>query len=314
MTMNMIRRKVNNNRKMRKALKITLFLLLLGAGLLSGEANAQHYIGVRGGYGGGRARFEPRREMRFLIGFPSAGISWKYYSPEPIVGGIQVDLQYVKKGYRELQQKDMSVDYEKYNREYDRTVEAIEMPFFWQIHFYGFQRHLRAYLNLGVYASYIFRSEEYEGLYDTAPVWKPYPIRSVRDNSFEYGLAGGVGFSLLFNRMEVFAEARYSFGYSDLLKASAKYPGNERLNRSPIDMINVSVGCYFRLGKGDILAPPPGTNRLKESWDTIPAGRNRESSSGGGQRTSSGNTNSSNNTNRGINPSTQGRPSTSEGR
>lgn len=259
--------------------RIKIFLagsfLLLGC-LLATEAGAQHHIGIRGGYGGGTARFDPKRETRLLMGYPSFGISWKYYSPEPIVGGIQADLQYVKKGYRELWDKDNSVEYDKYNREYGRTVEAIELPFFWQIHFYAFQRRMRIYVNLGVYASFMFRSEDYVGPYGSDPVWNDYPIRSVRDNQFEYGLAGGVGISYLFNRVEAFVEGRYSFGFSDLLKATSKYPGNVRLNRSPVDMINVSVGIYYRLGKGGILAPPPGTNRMKESWDSIPAGRSRE--------------------------------------
>ena len=268
---------------------ITLAAILLLTGIIPRRAEAQHYIGVRGGYGGGFARFDPPRmgrEMRLLLdGGPSFGISWKYYGKELGVGGLQADLQYVTKGYRELSDRNNAIpDREVYLTEYQRTIRSVELPFFWQLYFYTFERRLRAYLNAGVYVSYMIGSKDYTGPFGSDPVWVDYPIKSVRDNPFGYGLTGGVGFSVQFDRFEVFAEGRYGYAFSDAMKSSAKYPLTP-YSRTPIDMINVSVGVYYRLGKGGILAPPPGTNRPKETWDSIPLGRSVRQSSGGASGT-----------------------------
>ena len=276
---------------MRFRIYIAVTGILLLTGIMPRPAAAQHYVGVRGGYGGGIARFDPPRTghaMRFLLnGGPSFGLSWKYYSPELGVGGLQADLQYVTRGYRELSDRNTAIqDQEVYRTEYRRTIESIELPFFWQLYFYTFQRRLRAYFNAGVYASYMVRSRDYTGPFGSDPVWADYPIRSVRDNPFGYGLVGGFGFSVQFNRFEVFAEGRYEFAFSDAMKSSSKYPLTP-FNRTPVDMINVSVGVYYRLGKGGILAPPAGTNRPKESWDSIPVGRNREQQASGNSGASS---------------------------
>lgn len=258
---------------------IVALLTLLSAVLLPGRAGAQHHIGVRAGTGGGYARFLPRqkdREMRLLLGYyPSLGISWKYYSPELGVGGLQADLQYATRGYRELRGKSTAEDgRELFSTEYLRTVTAIELPFFWQSYFYAFDRRLRLYLNAGVYASYMLGSRESLGAFGGKPAWRDYEIDTVRDNPFGWGLAGGVGFSVLLDRFEFFAEGRYAFGFADLMKSNAKYPESS-YSQSQLDMVNLSVGFYYRLGRGGILAPPPGTNRPKESWDSIPVGRNR---------------------------------------
>ncbi len=245
------------------------------------STQAQHYIGIRGGAGGGMARFEPKQtghKMRLLLGnYPSAGIMWKYYGRELGVGGLEIDLNYVTRGYRELSDRDYSIpDKEVYRTEYLRTMETIELPFFWHIHTYTFKRRLRLFVNLGIYASYMFSSREYKGPFGSDPVWTDYEIKSVRDNPFGYGLAGGAGFGVLLGRFEIFAEGRYAYGFSDVIKSMAKYPPNTPTTRSPVDAVNIWVGVSYRLGKGGILAPPAGTNRSPESWDSIPVGRNRE--------------------------------------
>ncbi len=222
------------------ALTIALFV--------SVPALAQHYVGVRGGYGGGMIRFEPARETGLLLGYPSGGVTWKYYSPTPVVGAIEVDLQYVKKGYKEYPRVNSDTSYQ-------RTLSAVELPFFWQPHVYLFNRSARAFLNLGVYVSYIISSDSLTVSKTNGTLYSgSYPFRTVKDNRWEYGLCGGVGINVLIKRYEITAEARYSFGYSDIYKNTDKYPGNPR--RSPVDMINISLGVGYRIGTGGIKAPP----------------------------------------------------------
>lgn len=242
--------------------------------IFSGSAWSQHHLGVRGGYSGGTARFDPGEETRMLFGWPSGGISWKYYSSQRVAGGIQADLQVVKKGYRMLLNPEVVDEQVVYRDFYERTLNAVELPFMWQPHLYAFDRKVRFYMNLGIYLAYIYDSYEKSGVIEGNVVTSEgkYSLRSTRDNQFEYGLCGGFGVSYLFGRIETFLEARYSFGYSDILKAKDKYPGN-KYRRSPVDMLNFSMGFYYRLGKGGILAPPAQKDRIKMGgWDDLPAG------------------------------------------
>ncbi len=155
---------------------------------------------------------------------------------------------------------------------YTRSIRAIEMPFMWQPHFYLMNRRARLFLNLGMYVSYYLSQHEAQesihGIKEYAyPTFdRDYEMLSVRDNRIDFGLTGGLGFGVFFGRFEVLAEARYSFGYSDLMKPNSKYPLNG-YNRTPVDMINVSVGLNYRLGRGGILAPAAQRGRSRPVRD-----------------------------------------------
>ena len=229
---------------MKRTIYITAILLLLSAG----GASAQHYIGVRGGWGGGSARFLPKREMGYEWGLFSGGISYKFYTKERYVGAIQADLQFIERGfaYDESHESDES---------YHRTVQSIELPFMLQPHFYLFARSMRVYINLGVYFNYNIRSEyRIESKINGVLEQGDYPFRTTRDNRWGYGLCGGFGIGVLFGRCELNIEGRYYLGYSDILRNHTKYKGNPM--QSPMDNVNISMGFYYRLGKEGIRSAP----------------------------------------------------------
>ncbi len=237
-------RKPKRQTDMRKIRRI----LTIGAMLLSGSLCAQHYIGVRGGWGGGSSRLVPARETGTEWGLYSGGLSYKFYTDSKFVGGIQADLQYMGRGYMYDQFRDADTSYH-------RTVNSLELPFMWQPHFYILRRHARVYLNLGVYMSYHLNSEYYwkskrEGIYHR----DEYEMKNTRDNRWGYGLCGGGGISVFIRRFEVAFEARYYYGYSDILKNKTKYQGNPL--RSPLDNINLSMAVYYRLSKEGIRSAP----------------------------------------------------------
>lgn len=216
-----------------------VFLLLAGMYL---QVVAQHYVGVRGGFGAGSFRPYPKEETGMVWGLWSGGVSWKYYSPIKFVGGVEADIEYMQRAYK----------YELKNTPdttYQRSLTSIMVPLFWQPHAYLFNRHMRVFLNLGLTFSYNFNSHykyvsRTEGMYENGK----YEMQLTRDNRWNYGLCGGFGLGLLFGRWEALIEGRYYFGYADILKNRNKYPYNPL--RSPLDNINFSVGLSYRLGKG----------------------------------------------------------------
>ena len=229
------------------------FLVILVIVLSSGGGlSAQHYLGVRGGLGGGTARFAPTRETGSQGGLPSGGVSYKFYSNVKYVGAIQVDLQYLGRGY-------MYDEYFGSDLSYHRTIGSIDMPFMWQPHIYMFRRNARVFVNLGVNLTYNIGSKDYWESKENGPLPKEkYPFVLTRDNRWGYGLVGGAGLSFFIKRFEVAIEGRYYFGYSDILKNRTKYETNPL--RSPLDNVNISIGFYYRLNKEGIRsAPSAGT-------------------------------------------------------
>lgn len=216
--------------------------------VMCGTLHAQHYLGVRGGWGGGSARFTPARETKLEWGLYSGGLSYKFYTAQKYVGGIQIDLQYMGRGFAyDLQSKSDS--------SYHRTINSFELPFMWQPHIYVFQRHGRIFLNLGVYLSYMGGSKYYykskkAGIYEEGP----YQRQITRDARWGYGLCGGAGIGFLIRRFEIAVEGRYYFGYSDVLRNGTKYQGNP--THSPLDNINISLALYYRLSKEGIRSAP----------------------------------------------------------
>lgn len=222
--------------------------ILLLSIVMCGTLHAQHYLGVRGGWGGGSARFTPARETKLEWGLYSGGLSYKFYTAQKYVGGIQIDLQYMGRGFAyDLQSKSDS--------SYHRTINSFELPFMWQPHIYVFQRHGRIFLNLGVYLSYMGGSKYYykskkAGIYEEGP----YQKQVTRDARWGYGLCGGAGIGFLIRRFEIAVEGRYYFGYSDVLRNGTKYQGNP--THSPLDNINISLALYYRLSKEGIRSAP----------------------------------------------------------
>lgn len=231
----------------RRTALAALFVVLLLCG--AERARAQHYLGVRVGYGSGTARFYPKVEMGSVWGLYSGGVSWKYFTKERYAGGVEVDLLFMQQGYKMMD----------YNRNedlrYERVVNSIVLPVFWQPHAYLFRRRMRVFLNLGINISYNM-SSEYKIVSKTSGVIEEgdYTMKLSRDNPLGYGLVGGGGVGWSTGRLEIFSEVRYYVGYGDILRNKNKYEGNPL--RSPMDGLQISIGAYYRLGKGGILAQP----------------------------------------------------------
>lgn len=233
--------------------KIMVCVVLLSAVVGMSPASAQHYVGIKGGYGSSDVRLYPSWKSPMELGMLSGGLVWRYYS-EPTAaqptlkytGGISLELQYMQRGYK----------YESLsnsNHTYSRRINTLMVPFIWQPHITMAQDRLRAFLNIGVTFNYNISStfRTYNTESGETVEEGPYDMLLVRDNRWGYGLCGGLGAEMkLAGRMSLFVEGRYDFGFSDIQKAQTKYPPNI-FQRSPVDNITVSVGIFYRLGKGE---------------------------------------------------------------
>jgi hypothetical protein len=233
-------------------------------------STAQHYVGVKAGYGAAQGRFYPPKEGAMTWGKYTGGVMWKYYSPQQVVGGVSAELEYQTRGYRIFEGVvSDTTDYKSKTR----IVNSISMPLIWQPHLYLANRHIRVFVNAGIVFTCnlgigdTFNISEYRaGLGMVSSETAPYKMITARDNRWNYGLCGGFGFGVLFGRWEVFAEGRYYFGMSDILRNSTKYQFNEEGSiRSELDNLFINVGVFFRLGKGGITEAP-----LRRNKDRVP--------------------------------------------
>lgn len=227
--------------------------------VLSTAASAfgQHYIGVRGGYGVGMGRFYPPQEEKMVWGMYTGGIAWKYYSHEKYLGGIGAEIEYVRKAYEYNLSKSGVVT----DSTYRRTINTVQVPLIWQPHANMMNNRLRVFLNAGIAFQYNFPVSQVDSLLRGEVYYREkYESKLIRDNPFGYGLIGGLGFNVIMSRWEFTVEARYYFGFGDILRNTDKYPGNPR--RSPMDNITLSTGFFYRLTDG--LHNPPQTKRQRK--------------------------------------------------
>lgn len=252
-----------------KRTTIQLFLIL-GLLLVSLTATAQHTFGVYGGGGMANGRFEPTQETKPIWGAITFGASWRYYSPQRVVGGVGADMEFIQRGFK-IATNTSRVDDPKDYLYYTRRVNSVMLPIIWQPHTYMFNRHLRLYGEAGVTFSYNLSSDyEIERLEGGEKVVEEgdYHFSTVRDNRWGYGLCAGGGLAILINRFEVVARARYYFGYSDILKNRNKhYDTIEGFTltplRSPLDNLTITIGLSYRFNKEGFDSWKPRRKREK---------------------------------------------------
>lgn len=250
-------------------------LLLLAALTAWRGASAQHTLGFTVGYGMASGRLQPEQEMRAMWGMYSGGVSWRYYGKQRFVGGFGIDLEFLQQGFS-FATNASQVEEESDFLYYARRVNSLVLPIVWQPHVYLFRNHVRLYLEAAATFSYNISSTwENEALREAgAPKWKgDYRFKTVRDNRWGYGLAGGAGIAVLIKRFELNFRARYYFGYSDIVRNRNRYADNADDGpenpfyatplRSPLDNISISVGLSYRFNKEGFESWKPRPKREK---------------------------------------------------
>jgi len=239
----------------------TVLLAAVLAALSIRPASAQHTLGVTAGFGMSTSRLDPKQEMKPIWGRASFGISWRYYGTQRIVGGFGIDLEFLQQGFSFAPNASLIED-EKDYRYYTRKLNTLVLPVVWQPHVYLFRHRVRLYGEAAATFSYNLSStyENQVALDAGEADWKgDYRYKTVRDNRWGYGLAGGGGIALLIRQFELNFRVRYYFGYADVVRARTKYADNTQDGpenpfwatplRSPLDNLNISVGLSYRFNK-----------------------------------------------------------------
>lgn len=268
---------LNAKKTMNRFFKTYLLLLLVGlAGLQTASAQVQ-YFGLKGGWGEGDVRLYPHWTSPPVWGKLNGGFYWVYYGGgkdnaylyDDYTGGVCVELEVLQRGFEYA-----ALDRNSKQYMYGRHFNSITVPIMWQPHAFALDGRLRLFLNAGATLSYNLSqgSIEYYINNDTGKVEEfDYEWQTVRDNRFGYGLVVGLGAGLNFSRIEVMAEARYYFGYSDIVKRKTIYLGTQFL-RSPVDNINFSLGVAYRWNHSGSWSHSPAQRRAARAakLDTLP--------------------------------------------
>ena len=190
---------------MKKCHLILLFALFMaGTSLLAQPRlpRPEMYIGVHGGVMASSVLFKPKVEGLDIMQSPlspNGGLVFRYAGHK--VCAIQVELNYMQRGWREVLKPEggvVAVDYR-------RQLDYIELPLL--MHLYLGGQHVRGFFNLGPQIGYCFRDVSTELPSNVAsPQYQPL------DNPFDWGLAGGLGCYYRTKKIGIFQlEARFNF-------------------------------------------------------------------------------------------------------
>ena len=183
---------------------ILLFLLLLISRSLLAQPRlprSEMYVGIHGGAMASIVIFKPKVEGLNIVQSPlspNGGLVFRYAGHK--VCGIQVELNYMQRGWREVLPATATTPAVDYRRQLD----YIQLPLLMHL---AFGNKFRGFLNLGPQIGYCFRDTEY-GTKNPLYTHHYQPIQQ----PFDWGLAGGLGMYYRTNKIGTFQlEARFNY-------------------------------------------------------------------------------------------------------
>ena len=214
---------------MRVAKRILPFFLLA---FISTASFGQLLIGINGGYNVSGILFDPGRAEKPLMNpLPNFGITAKFFDLEYV--GLQVELNYTQRGFQMPLDEVLT---------YKRLSSYIEMPLNFQVRAskHGFFGHV----NLGFNPSLLIESKQGQDSVVNFELTR-YRINILRDNTFDFGLLGGIGLGYDFKRFTIQLDVHYYYGMGDLYYYN--YSGNPL--RSPAWAVDTSLSLMVNLSK-----------------------------------------------------------------
>ena len=192
---------------MNKIFLVLILVMFSNRSIAQYADSAVYYLGLKGGPNFATVDFssvqrgDPVTEIK--PGFQS-GIIFKRIGRPHL--GIQLELNYIRKGWETVESEEASTIYEIY---------YLEMPL--MSHAYIGQGKGKVFLNLGMYAN-TWLSGTVSNV--TAGEKNSEELEFDKDvfNQFDYGIAGGIGLSRDFNFGTLQLEGRYQFGLGNVFQ------------------------------------------------------------------------------------------------
>lgn len=201
------------------------------------SATAQLSVGVRAGYGAFGANFEPPALTGNQVPLyePSFGIVGIFNDKSN--AGIQVEVNYAVKGWRDRDKDDNSI-------EYKRELTYLEVPV--MTHFELGRSWFRIYGVVGPYVAFKQSEKETARNFDAYIANNPYDLYNQKVRSIDFGNKAGLGFRINFGqRFSAFADVRYDLQIAGGQNIFKKQPNGIQASR--LTELGGSVGFVFNI-------------------------------------------------------------------
>lgn len=223
---------------MKRVVVVILMALMVGAAMAQPRLREpEHYIGVHGGALFTMMLFTPQvdgsvvwRDRILLSG--NGGLVYRYNAHKYC--GLQVELNYMQRGWREKIDDNPSIKVD-----YTRRLNYIELPA--MAHIYFGKKKVRGFVNVGPQIGVCFL-ESQSG--------EQHPIQKEQykplDSKFDWGITGGVGMLVRSVNAGTFQlEARFSYSLGDYFSNTAK---DYFKHSNPINL-SVNIGYLWEIKK-----------------------------------------------------------------
>ena len=225
-------------------MKHSLYIILL---FLSTPLIAQWNVGIKGGVNISWINYVPGYNQRvveqdFNLGY-MGGLTIQYFSQPNI--GIQMDMIYIQKGFKTKLDTITQIQYE-------RTIDYFSFPVL--MHAYLGKGRFNVSFLLGPYISYALASNE-TFTENNVSNTEEYIFDRDRDNRFEFGLQGGIGFRNTFKFGILELEGIFNFSFTSIYKwgASNEDPDRDLFfiipEQAQSQGIQISLSYYRSFGK-----------------------------------------------------------------
>ena len=197
-------------------------------------------VGVSGGLNLNKMEFQPTIRQGLMQG-ANGGINVRYTSEKyfSMICAAQLEVNFSQRGWVENFDDGTS-------NNYSRITNYIEVPFFAHVSWGKEERGLQFFLNLGPQLGFFINEQEnYKGDWNTEE--RPVSIRPVYgkavENTFDYGIAAGVGLEYKTKIGNFFIEGRYYYGLADVFRNSKI----DDFGRSANTTITARIGYSIRI-------------------------------------------------------------------
>lgn len=235
-----------NRTSLHKILRLIIVVLLASISY-QGMAQVSQYrsnfsLGVGGGLNFNTVAFSPSIKQGTHQGI-NAGIAARYICEKyfAMICGVQVEVNLSQRGWKEKIEDGTG-------NTYQRTLNYVEIPFLAHLAF-GPERGVRFFINAGPQIGLYLSDKEEMGGDPWNPSYRPggvtHQYGKAPDNSFDYGIAGGLGLEVRTGAGNFLAEGRYYYGLSDIYGNSKR----DYFSRSGNSTIGARITYFFDITK-----------------------------------------------------------------